>query len=384
MRYFYVFLFFLMFYEFVVYMSNDMYTPAFPFIAEYFSVHSEAMQLTLSAWLVGGAAAQLILGPLSDSVGRRPVLFGGGAVFLLSCIVCATTTSIYCFILSRFFQGVGVCSMMIAGYACIHATYHDRDAVSILAMMSSVSATAPMIGPLLGGYLIAVCPWQSIFWSIGGLACIAVACLYFFMPQDRPDQKVPLNFKGVLSSYYALIKNGKFICGALTLGLLYSGLILWISTSPFILMVENNLDSKQFGLAQVPIFASFVIGAQLVRFLIDRISVEKYIMLGIYGALVSSGVLLLNVTVPGIILGMMLYALSFGLIAAPLNRKCFNVSQSPKGVTASVFYTCTMTIAAVSTIIFGFVYTGHVISYALAMVVVVGVAVLLFRKTESK
>ncbi len=379
MQYFYIFPFFLMFYEFVVNMSNDMYTPAFPLITNYFSVHSDMTQLTLSSWLVGDAISQLVLGPLSDRFGRRAVLMAGGGVFIISCLGCATTTSMYLFIFYRFIQGIGVCSMMIAGYSCIHETYKDRDAINILALMSGVSVTAPMIGPFAGGYLIMQHPWQVIFWAIGFLALFAILCLYFVMPKGNQAQVVKLNLKDTCANYHALIKNNKFMVHAMIFGLFYSGLMLWISTSPFILMVENDLTSPDFGVVQIPVFASFIVGSQLVRFIIDKVPLEKIIEFGIGGAVISSVVLLLNHTVVGIVISTMIYALSFGLISAPLNRISFNASDSSKGITASVFYTCMMTTGAIITMIFGFIYTD-VTSYAWAMAAVIGVAVVLYGR----
>ena len=175
----YLFPIFLMFYEFSLYMSNDMYTPAFPAIAHTFGVTAEYVQFTLSAWLLGGAIAQIILGPLSDKYGRRVVLFLGGLVFLGSCLICGYTDTITVMIVARFFQGVGVCSMMIAGYACIHETYQDNQAVSILAVMSGVSVTAPMIGPLLGGYILSFYDWRMIFYVIFYLSLSSLILLYF-------------------------------------------------------------------------------------------------------------------------------------------------------------------------------------------------------------
>ena len=89
-----IFPFLLMIYELILYMSNDMYMPFFPLIANEFRVSDEAVSSTLSSWLLGGATAQIILGPLSDRFGRKIILMSGGLLFITSCILCILSTSI--------------------------------------------------------------------------------------------------------------------------------------------------------------------------------------------------------------------------------------------------------------------------------------------------
>lgn len=360
----YIFPIFLMLYEFALYMSNDMYTPAFPAIANTFLVSEEFVQYTLSAWLLGGALAQVILGPLSDLRGRRTVLFYGGLLFLLSCLVCIYTNSIGIFILARFFQGIGVCSMMIAGYACIHETYQDKEAVSILALMSGVSVTAPMIGPLIGGYVISSYDWRAIFSAIFAMAALCLLCLYFCMPQDKA--KSPLfsfDFKKMISDYWELLKNHKFIGYCFSFGLFYSGLMLWIVASPFLLMIDNGISPKLFGVLQIPIFGAFIIATQLVRKFADKMTFNALIKIGSGIALFSMIILLCNLYLKNmifcLILGMAFYAFGFGLLSAPLNRLAFNAASGEKGITASVFYTCMMGTGSFITILFGVFYAGY-------------------------
>ena len=157
---------FLILYEFCTNMSNDMYLPALPIISEAFSASANLVQLTITAWLAGDTAVQLIIGPLSDRFGRRPILFGGGLLFLIFAPWCALAPTLPILILSRFVQGIGVCTMMVAGYASIHDLYDDKRAIHILVWMGSAAVIAPAIGPVFGGLILTVASWRTIFYVL--------------------------------------------------------------------------------------------------------------------------------------------------------------------------------------------------------------------------
>ncbi len=160
---------FLIVYEFCTNMSNDMYLPALALIASDLGTKINLVQLTITAWLAGNTAVQLIIGPLSDRYGRRPILFGGGFLFLLSTLGCALAPSLALLIFFRFLQGIGVCTMMVSGYASIHDLYNDKKAIHILVWMGTAAVLAPAIGPVLGGVLLLVTDWRVIFLSLFAL-----------------------------------------------------------------------------------------------------------------------------------------------------------------------------------------------------------------------
>jgi MFS family permease len=119
----------LVIYEMLAYLTNDMYLPALPQISHDLAIHQHAAQLTLTAWFFGFASSSIILGPLSDRWGRRPILFIYGFIFLLATAVCALTSNIVIFLIARFFQGSVVCSITTAGYSSIHESYNTSDAI---------------------------------------------------------------------------------------------------------------------------------------------------------------------------------------------------------------------------------------------------------------
>ncbi len=123
--------------EMAVYLSNDMYLPALPFIARELNTTSQAVQATLTAWFFGAMTLQLIIGPVSDRIGRRPIIISGMVLFTISTLLCATAMNIDWLIFGRFIQGMTVCFIVVAGYASIHESYSQAEAIQLLALMGA-------------------------------------------------------------------------------------------------------------------------------------------------------------------------------------------------------------------------------------------------------
>ena len=361
-----------------------MYMPFFPLIANEFRISDEAVSSTLSTWLLGGATAQIILGPLSDRFGRKIVLMYGGLLFIISCILCILSTSINLMLIARFLQGVGVCSMMIAGYSCVHEIYKDKQAIKILAMMSSISILAPMIGPVIGGYLALFYNWRIVFWVLLLCAIFSIFSLYFYMPNTQPSSSKSfsksLSIKSIFCRYINICSNHLFILNVLCFSMGYACIMLWISTSPFLLMHGYHMNTYSFGLAQLPVFGAFMVGSKITNYFIDKLLLTKIIKyafcLTILGLMLLVPSCFLN-KVELLIISISISMIAFGMLTAPLNRLAFNSSNGDKGITASVFYTFMMGSGAIITKIFGYVeYTT--LNFAIVFCIIAITQILLF------
>ncbi len=335
---------FLIIYEFCTNMSNDMYLPALPMIAADFSIPIHLVQLTITAWLAGDTAVQLIVGPLSDRFGRRPILFGGGVIFLLATLGCALAPSLGLLIVFRFLQGIGVCTMMVSGYASIHDLYNDREAIHILVWMGTAAVLAPAIGPVLGGVLLLVTDWRMTFLSLFALGVISLTALWFCMPESTSLQsRQSLKIKTLVSSYRKIIGNLPFMISASSFGLLYGGIMGWITTSPFILISTLQMTPAQFGYLQFPIFGAYIIGAQLVKQLTDKRNLNSLIQSGLIVSFLSGVALIIfSFLAPNNYLSYVIpmtgYTFGFGFAAAPLNRITLTATSEQKGTAMAVFY----------------------------------------------
>lgn len=335
-------------------MSNDMYLPALPLISRDFSVPLNWIQFTIAAWLAGDACVQLVVGPLSDRFGRRPILLWGGALFLTATIACALAPSVTFLIVARFFQGVGVCSMMVAGYASVHDLYDDQKAIHLLAWMGSAAVLAPAVGPLFGGLLLLIADWRMIFYLLFFLSLFALLGLWICMPESIPSNtKRSVRTKNLIEVYRSIFSTPAFIISALSFGLLYGGMIAWITDSPFLLIQTLEISPTEFGWIQLFIFGSYIIGARVIKLFIQKISAETIIFSGLCLSLIATTALMLfSLLMPSdlrsYILPMIGYSIGFGMASAPLNRVTINAITAQRGAAISVFY---LTMTACGTLI---------------------------------
>ncbi len=321
-----------------------MYLPALPIISSEFFVPIHLIQLTITAWLAGDTAFQLVVGPLTDRYGRRPILFVGGLIFLFATLGCALASSLAVLIISRFFQGIGVCTMMVAGYASIHDLYDDQKAIRILVWMGTAAIIAPAIGPVFGGLLLLAVNWRVIFFLLFALGAIALSALWLCMPESTSlEDRRSLNIKSIVSTYRKILLNAHFMISAASFALLYGGIMGWITTSPFILMDTLGMTSAEFGFLQIPIFGVYILGAQLVKVLLKKMGKEKLIVFGLsITSLAGIAFFFFPLFAPSSVLSfivpMSIYSLGFGFAAAPLNRITLTATKEQKGSAMAVFY----------------------------------------------
>jgi DHA1 family bicyclomycin/chloramphenicol resistance-like MFS transporter len=153
-------------------LSTDLYLASLPGMALDFGVSPAAVQQTLSLFVFGFGTAQLISGPLSDRYGRRPVLIGGLALYLVSGLACALAPSLGWLIAARFVQAIGCCTAVVVARAIIRDAYSPAEGARVMARALSLLALAPILGPILGGYLQVAFGWRAAFvtLALSGLA----------------------------------------------------------------------------------------------------------------------------------------------------------------------------------------------------------------------
>ena len=146
----------LVLFEFATYIAHDMIQPGMLLVTEEFGAGPEWVSASLTAYLIGGMMLQWLLGPLSDRIGRRPVLLSGVAFFMLTCIATHWVQSIEQFVLLRFLQGVSLCFIGSVGYAAIQEAFSEALSVKIMALMANVELLAPLAGPLAGAAFLTI------------------------------------------------------------------------------------------------------------------------------------------------------------------------------------------------------------------------------------
>ncbi|PLN32928.1 MFS transporter, partial [Klebsiella pneumoniae] len=170
-------------YDFSAYLTTDLIQPGIIHIIREFEADVALAPASVSLYLAGGLALQWLLGPLSDRIGRRPVLLTGAIIFALACFSMIFVTSIDQYLIARFIQGTSICFISTVGYVSIQEAFDEKESIRIMAALTSIVLLAPVIGPLAGAGLMNFLHWKLLFAIIGAMSLLAWALLIFNMPE---------------------------------------------------------------------------------------------------------------------------------------------------------------------------------------------------------
>jgi len=331
----------LVLFEFATYIAHDMIQPGMLLVTQEFKVGPEWVSTSLTAYLAGGILLQWLLGPLSDRIGRRPVLLSGVAFFMLSCIATHWVQSIEQFVLLRFLQGISLCFIGAVGYAAVQEAFTESLSIKMMALMANVALLAPLAGPLAGAAFLTAGEWRTLFWLIGAVAALSLAGLWYAMPETAGDRQTPLSLRSIISGYAALLKERQVMRGSLAIGLVTVPCIAWVALSPVILIHGAQLSRIDYALLQLPVFAAMIAGNLTLGRLSSRLPIEQPIRLGAWpvvcGLAIAVTATVLNAqSYLWLTAGMSLYGFGTGLVNAGLYRMTLFSSSGGKGSVAAM------------------------------------------------
>jgi DHA1 family bicyclomycin/chloramphenicol resistance-like MFS transporter len=279
-------------------LSIDMYLPSLPTIQGELATSATAVQLTLAAFMAGLGLGQLAYGPLSDRFGRRRPLFAGVVLYILASAACAFAPSIQWLIALRFLQAVGGACGPVIARAIVRDLYKGREVARVLSLLMLVMGAAPILAPILGGWVLGLAGWRAIF---GVLAVIGVIALVFsvaVVPRTAPQSGHSGSPGSLGTNLRAILTDRRFIFATLAGGFSQSGMFAYISGAPFVFMEIHHVPPERFawlfGLNALGIIAS----SQLNRRLLARFSPARITIVAA-GVMVLAGAALVALAVTG-------------------------------------------------------------------------------------
>lgn len=330
----------LVLFEFAVYIANDMVQPAMLLVTSEFNVGTKWVPVSMTAFTLGGAALAWFTGPWSDRAGRRPVMLTGAVYFVLSCLAVYAVHGIESFMILRALQGIGLCFIAAVGYAVIQEAYEEKSAVKVTSLMANVSLIAPMVGPLAGAALAEVAPWRSSFLLIAAIAVISLIGLWRTMPEtvDLKAQQTP--YSTIIHEYIELFSDAHFTLSALCIPVICIPLVGWIALSPVLLVHDMHLTMFEYGVWNLPVFGSLILGNICVSYLVERWPLGQTVLVSIWPILLGSVIAMAGLLVPGnspvfIVTGISLISFALGLAFSVLYRFTLMSSTLPKGIVSA-------------------------------------------------
>ncbi|WP_145534359.1 purine nucleoside transporter PunC [Yersinia alsatica] len=251
------------------YLATDMYLPAFGAMQQELQASAGSISASLSIFLAGFAIAQLIWGPVSDKLGRKPVLLAGLGLFAIGCLGVLWVETATQLLVLRFIQAVGVCSAAVSWQALVVDRYRDGKANRVFATIMPLVALSPALAPLLGAWLLNHFSWRSIF-----VVLLAVTLLLLIPTallkerKNAPSDNTVQNKSAI--SFWQLLKSPVFSGNVMIFAACSAGFFAWLTGSPFILG-EMGYSPNAIGLSYVPQTLAFLLGGFGCRSALTRI-----------------------------------------------------------------------------------------------------------------
>ncbi|OAT38331.1 Bcr/CflA family multidrug resistance transporter [Proteus myxofaciens ATCC 19692] len=264
-------------------MAIDLYLPAMPTIANDIHVSSVDIQLTLSVFLVGLAIGQGIYGPLLDRYGRRIPLLVGIGIFSLGSFIATITQNLEWLLIARLIQAIGASAGLVTPRAIVDDSCSLKESSKIFSLLMQIMMIAPILAPIIGGFLLSHIGWRSIFGFMTLLGIIIFIWGYRSIPDTLPiEHRTPLSIKNSIRAYLTQLGNTVYMGYTLAGGVILASLFVYISGSSFIFTAHYGLTPTQFSYIFAANAIALIIGGQIDIFLQKRyISSKIIIILGI-------------------------------------------------------------------------------------------------------
>ncbi|MDB5764686.1 MAG: bcr [Herminiimonas sp.] len=261
--------------------SVDSYLPAFPNIQA--SLHASAIEVqqTLTAYMFSFAVMILWHGALSDAFGRRNIILGSLAVFAVATLGCAAAHSVHYLWAFRMLQGMSAGAGVVIGRAIIRDAYADAAAARLLSLVTMIFSIGPAIAPILGGWIVKLLDWRSIFLFLFAYTVLLLWYCYKRLPETLPPAKrQPFNPHFLAQSYKQVFRSPLFHLKAGAVAFNFAGLFLYVAAAPTFLTRHLGLGPDQFGWQFIPTVSGIFFGALTANRLAGKISIPKQVVIG--------------------------------------------------------------------------------------------------------
>lgn len=323
--------------------SIDTIFPAFAQLAVDLDTSPLALQQLISVYLLSFAAMSLFHGPLSDALGRKPVILAGSALFVLSSLACALAPNLTWLLIGRAAQGLSAGAGQIISRAMVRDIFTGDKAQRVMAEIAMIFGLAPALAPIVGGWLLVHGDWRGIFWFMTGLGVVLMLLVWFFLPETHPKaDRTPLQVGPLFRSLWEVWRdrNGRRL--ALAGMVNFAGMFLYISSAPMFVVELLGMGEQDFWVLFVPLISGMVIGSWTSGRLAGRISGRRLATIGYWvslgGGALNLALMLIPAaqTTPWAVLLLPVYTFGVALAFPILTLAMLDLFPANRGAASSV------------------------------------------------
>lgn len=371
-------------------MAIDMYLPAMPAIAADLHTDPASAQQTMSVFLIGMALGQLLYGPISDRVGRRPPLMIGIAVFIVMSIGCAYAQTIGALIVLRFLQALGACVGQVLARAVVTDVYDRREAPRMFSLLMLVMGLAPILAPIAGGWVLAVADWQAIFLALAVFGVLVGGLVFFRLPESRSEQvaahaRTESPFQGIT----AVARNRHIVGYAIAGGMGTASMFTYITCVPDLLIEHYGISPEHFGWFFGINAAGLIAGSQINRHLLKRRTSHDLLKIALAIGLGLTLILLVSALtgiggLPGLLIPLFLVITCMGFVLPNGGASAMVIDLKRAGSTSAFTGSMSFALGASGSAIAGLLYDGSPMPMAVVMTAALTLGVLVLKFVVGK
>ncbi len=322
--------------------SIDPTLSSLPEVARTFGVENAVAQLSLIAFMLGMAAGQLVVGPLADRFGRRPVILVAIVVYVAAAGGAATAADIDGLILFRLIQGIAACSGQILPRTVIRDRFESVDAARLLSYVMMIHGVAPIIGPIFGAHLALAAGWRAVYWFNAAYGAAIFVLAWTLLAESIPRRDPAALRPARLVRTYAMVIRNPIFYGHLSCGIgCYAGLFVYLTTSPAVIVGHFGQSGETYGYLFAVTMSGWLIGNLISARLVGHIGIDRLIRTGALGTAASATALAMLAwagvdAIWTIVVPMFFYMMMFSMVVPPAQTAALTPFPETAGAASSL------------------------------------------------
>lgn len=354
----------------------DLYLPAFPVLEAEFSTTSAAIQLTLTGTMLGFGLGQLLIGPLSDKVGRRIPLLLATCGHIAASVTAALAPNLAVLTAMRVLMGVGAAAGGVISQAIVRDLFSGRRLVVILSRLALISGLAPVIAPLVGSALLLTVSWRGVFFVLAGYGALMLTCALFVLPETMPRTRREQAAQSTVWARYRSVLSDRVFIGVLIIGAMtFSGLFSYLSSSSFLFQTGYGFSAQGFGALFAINSIGLTIGVQIAARLAARFGPQWVLAYSTASLVLASATIIaadqLGLGMWGTIIGLFAFMTSCGFTFPCVQVLALERHGQAAGTAASLIGAANNAVAALASPVVGWIsHSGTITATTMALVMV--------------
>lgn len=330
----------------------DTIFPGFESIGRDFTVDSTALQQLTSTYLIAFALMSVLHGPISDALGRKPVMIGGLVGYAVACVVAALAPSFTVLIAARVAQGLFAGAATIVSRAVIRDLFEGPEAQRLMARVMMIFAVAPAFAPVIGGEIMRFASWPAIFWFVCAYALLTAVLTAVVLPETLPrEARTSLRVRAIVGGLWQVARSWPFERLAICSALAFASYFIYVVGAPIMVVDLLGLGEQDFWVLFVPMIGGMVVGSFVTNRLAGRLDAQVLVdrtMVGLLlAAAVNLGLVVVSPTVPWAVLGPGLLGIAIGIAFPVLQLAMLDLFPHHRGSAASMATFASLTFNAV-------------------------------------